>query len=321
MAATDDKVKRQSIQTNKWFVIDARTVKKVLSDMDLYVHGTKVDVKVIDVKDATADVLGKRGLVWYITDEKPYVLFEGSMFSNFEPCRIVLENEGKKLWLNSAEHYFQLMKCAFVHMKNIKDEAETMESNEDEAKTMESNKVKAKTLGEYMLKTEAPTYMIKIARNLPMADDIITDWRNINIDVLETAVEYKVLDKTEMVSLVKVAKTKFGIPTSISDIEFWECNKHDDVYGIKMDLHTALHTLADNKRFDSKARNEMGRILRIHLVCEQSKMTVENRALIDKIEKHMISQFGERIAVEEDEDMEPEPPLKRNCSTRCLSSA
>lgn len=305
LAAHDDKVTRQCEQENKWFVIDNRTVKKVTGKVDLYVHGTKVEVKAITAEQATPELLKERGMVWVLTDEKPYVLFEGSMLSNFEPCDIAVKHEDKKLVLKNVEHYFQLMKCAFVHI--------------------ESGNELAKTMGEYLLKTNAPTYMIAIARNLPMDDKITTTWREFNIDLLETAVEYKVLEMPQMVSLIKVAKTKFGIPTSISDIEFWECNKHDDVYGIKKDLHTAVHELLAGKRFDASARNEMGRILRIHLVCEQSKMTPENRALIDKIEKHMIAQFGERVVVEknfddedDDDDMESEPAAKKQCG-RCLS--
>jgi len=297
-AAKLDKLARQQNQLNKFMIIDttkedgklARIEAKLLElgfDKDLFV--------VCDAKSSTYKLVDY-GLVFLIGKTRTIAMFEGSVLSNFEPVNI----EYGGVVSQSVEHAFQMLKGAFI---NVEAESDLV-----------------KELMSFIPRTVEPTYTIKIARAMPMDDAITAKWRNINVDVLETLVVEKMKVVQSRIDELKQIVEACGV--AWDKIEFWECNKHDDHYGVKMDLEKALkvdesglYVSPDDAAAYSyaPARNHMGRILGIALQNKTSAITEENKELIKKIDDVCCRIMNpERAAAEKaaEETEVQEPPVK-----------
>lgn len=313
LANTSDKIDRQLRQKNRFVIIDRRTV----SDPHLE---TKIAEQLpgFEFRHSTGttfpkDVLGDHGLAIICGDNRCVASFEGSFLSNFEKVQLELysADRTKKATFDSVEHLFQQAKGSFVSM--------TDPSTVDKV---------TETLG-YLAKTTAPDYMVKISRTFPMSPEVIAAWREINIDVLECIVAMKMDCMPQIREFFGKIAMVLGV--EVSDIEFWEANKHDDIYGTKMDLVTCLKTeevldvptpvplerseagiieVADAEDAKPKtcvryvspdnrdvfhhgtAKNQMGRILGITVGGKTSDITQENREVVDRILKNLIALVG-----------------------------
>jgi predicted NAD-dependent protein-ADP-ribosyltransferase YbiA (DUF1768 family) len=241
----------------------------------------------------SAAVLKSYGLVLIIGNQRAVMLFEGSQLSNFEKCVLTIGDNT----YNCVEQAFQHTKAKLV--KNATDDSD--------------KRALTDTLASYIMDTQAPEYMVKISRQIPMDDAVTAKWRKINIDVLETIVVKKMEVMPEIKTFIKTIAAAAAVV--FENIEIWECNKHCDHYGVKMDLEAALKTTSDGTNYVSPddaavfnygaARNHMGRILGIALQNKPSGISAETQEEIVKLQRES--------AATDDTDAD-EPSSKRSRS-------
>ena len=273
-AASDDKLERQAKQSRRFIVVDTRAKFIDRSDeLTEMLHSSLTNYKftIVDKSSPLSEeCLAEHGLVFVVSYKRCLVLFEGSFLSNFEPAPIKLADEKgrKSVEFKSAEQYFQVAKCATVASKQEFAKEEVLE------------------VGRMILKTDAPSYMVSLARKMQpaMRDEAVTAWRSVNLELLEYIVRKKMELHPEMPLLVSIVVSVFNV--SMKDLEFFECNPKDDFFGTKSSLADTLQSVpADGLGLSKLAGkncfgNILTRIFRAEPFSPSSAVAEVNQALL-----------------------------------------
>ena len=275
-AASDDKLERQAKQSRRFIVIDTRPEfidrSEELSKM---LHSSLTNYKFMIVDKSSSSLseecLCEHGLVFFVSSERCLVLFEGSFLSNFEPAPIKLADEKsrKSVEFKSAEQYFQVAKCATVVSKQEFAKEEVLE------------------IGRMILKTDAPSYMVSLARKMQpaMRDEAVTAWRSFNLELLEYIVRKKMALHPEMPLLISIVTSVLDV--SMKDVEFLECNPKDDFFGTKSSLVDTLQSVSADGFSVSKLAgkncfgNILNRIFRAEPFSPSAAVAEVNQALLE----------------------------------------
>ena len=234
------KILRQQATHNKLLMInfhkefDAK-LKEKIQEKTLY---DDCKLKVVNAADVTLsdDDLKSFGLVLCLGDDRDVCMFEGSIFSNFEPypMELKLKNEqgsSKTRMQVGVEKWFQMSKCAFVH--SIVDDHRSFQVLEN------------------ILKTTAPEYMQAQSRHLHYDAGVEYAWERCKVDILEMLVtkKFKQMQDERYVPYTNFVRALEICGVDFPGLEIWEANKFCKIYGVGKSLAQALVVDPETKRW------------------------------------------------------------------------
>jgi len=181
------------------------------------------------------------GLVLRIIDDKLYVYYDGSKLSNLQKLLAVLF----KCFI-STEQVFQLIKFAMDYELN-----EDADQKENILKRMAA-----------IFVAPATGYSKIASVGVKICDGATTQWRSCNFALMR-ALFYAKGEQEGLMEFFSNLKTKVteGTKLVINEVIVFECNEHDDTYGVKRTIPAALAVQPSEIVADKSVKNEMGKII------------------------------------------------------------